>query len=44
MLERTLNGALRPLVSGQYPLEHAAQAQLDVEARHTLGKVTLTIT
>ncbi|HTU59602.1 MAG TPA: zinc-binding dehydrogenase, partial [Polyangiales bacterium] len=36
-------GKLRPIVHGVYPLEQAAQAQEQVESKHSRGKVVIRI-
>jgi len=37
----TLAGELRPIVGDTYPLEKAPQAQIDLRARRTTGKLLL---
>jgi NADPH:quinone reductase len=41
LFERTLRGELRPHVGATYPLTEAAQAQIDLAERRTMGKVLL---
>jgi NADPH:quinone reductase len=41
LLARTASGELRAIVGGTYPLEQAAQAQIDLHARRTTGKLLL---
>jgi NADPH:quinone reductase len=41
LFERTLAGSLRPIVGETYPLEQAPQAQIDLRARRTTGKLLL---
>ena len=38
---RAARGELRPIVGGTYPLEEAAQAQIDLRERRTTGKLLL---
>jgi NADPH2:quinone reductase len=38
----TLEGRLRPVVGGTYPLEEAARAHRDLRGRTTTGKLLLT--
>ena len=40
---RVQRGELRPLPGPSYPLEQAAQAQIDLAERRTTGKVLLTV-
>jgi NADPH:quinone reductase len=41
LFARTLAGELRPMVGDTYPLEQAPQAQIDLRARTTTGKLLL---
>lgn len=41
LLELTASGHLRPLVGGEYPLAHAAQAYEDLLGRRSTGKLVL---
>ena len=41
LFARTLAGELRPIVGDTYPLEQAPQAQIDLRARRTTGKLLL---
>jgi NADPH:quinone reductase len=41
LFDRTLAGELRPIVGDTYPLEKAPQAQIDLRARRTTGKLLL---
>ena len=41
LFERTQAGELRPIVGETYPLEQAPQAQIDLRARRTTGKLLL---
>ena len=41
LFDRVARGELRVVVGGTYPLEQAAQAQIDIAARRTTGKVLL---
>ena len=41
LFERTLANELRPIVGATYPLEKAPQAQIDLRARTTTGKLLL---
>ena len=43
LLGRLERGELRPLAGSTYPLAQAAQAQIDLAARRTTGKVLLTV-
>jgi NADPH2:quinone reductase len=41
LFARTARGELRAIVGHTYPLEQAAQAQIDLRARRTTGKLLL---
>jgi NADPH2:quinone reductase len=41
LFERAARGELRPIVGGTYPLEEAARAHTDMQARRTTGKLLL---
>ena len=41
LFERAGRGELRAIVGATYPLEQAAQAQIDLRARRTTGKLLL---
>ncbi|HEX4186365.1 MAG TPA: zinc-binding dehydrogenase [Solirubrobacteraceae bacterium] len=41
LFDRVTRGELRVIVGGTYPLEQAAQAQIDLRARRTTGKLLL---
>jgi NADPH2:quinone reductase len=41
LFERAARGELRAIVGGTYPLEQAAQAQIDLRERRTTGKLLL---
>jgi NADPH:quinone reductase len=41
LLERVARGELEVIVGGTYPLAQAAQAQIDLRARRTTGKLLL---
>lgn len=43
LFARVERGELRVIVGGSYPLEDAAQAQIDLAERRTTGKVLLTV-
>lgn len=43
LFARTARGELRPLVGATYPLEQAAQAQIDLAERRTTGKLLLAV-
>ena len=44
LFDRALAGELRPIVGETYPLEQAPQAQIDLRARRTTGKLLLDTT
>ncbi len=43
LFARAERGELRAVIGGSYPLENAAQAQIDLAERRTTGKVLLTV-